>query len=639
MISVVTYSLTFILSLCFVVFFIARRKISSFRSNVFVALIINIVSTTFVALISDYIEQYYVAKGAFFVVQYTAQWFYFFLHAMLAPLYCLYLMAINRSTLTLTKLKGIILLIPFVLTEILVIVTPFTNAIFKYDELSNFIRGDLEIVFYVVAALYMALGVSEIIRCSEILSKKHIFTLWYFFVFILAGVIVQALVPLFKVELFCENIALLGMMFSIESEEGLLDPTTRAYNRRGFVAENKRLLEIERDYAVITISILNLKLFRRLYGYQILSEIMNEVVDFVHGVAKRNPVYRTTSNNIAIICNNYTEDSLKSIVDTIEKKFTEKFTYYDAKIDFNVNISVIKVPQDFSDSEMILHIAENYISQETVGVKVFDSEYFAPIIRESAIEQALKEAITKKRFMVYFQPIWGVEKQKYVSAEALVRLVDPKLGFIPPDEFIPVAEKCALISDIGFIVYEKVCQAMATEEFKKLGLDYVEVNLSLHQMVTENFVSRILDIMEKYKITSDMINLEITESASYGLLQQRLDVMDDLTKCGFKCSLDDYGTGYSNLSFVANMDFVNIKSDKALLWDAFKNEKSMIILTETLQMIRKLKRNVIQEGVETKEQLDCVIAAGANYIQGYYFSRPLPVDEFIEATAKMNGVT
>jgi len=143
--------------------------------------------------------------------------------------------------------------------------------------------------------------------------------------------------------------------------------------------------------------------------------------------------------------------------------------------------------------------------------------------------------------------------------------------------------------------------------------------------------------MEKYRIDPEQINLEITETASSSVAFSPVGAVKELKEDGFTFSLDDYGTGYSNLTYIIGMDFKNIKSDKNLLWDSMKNENSRMLLGDTIRMLRRLGVNVIQEGVETKEQLDFVLDAGANYIQGFYFSKPLNQDAFVDYVERFAG--
>ena len=142
--------------------------------------------------------------------------------------------------------------------------------------------------------------------------------------------------------------------------------------------------------------------------------------------------------------------------------------------------------------------------------------------------------------------------------------------------------------------------------------------------------------MKQYNVTSDQINLEITETASLSAASTVSASINELKNAGFRFSLDDYGTGYSNLTYVIDMDFLNIKSDKGLLWASDNDVNSRHLLMDSIRMMRRLGMNVIQEGVETSEQLDLVLDAGANLIQGYYFSKPLMEKEFVDFVRKFN---
>ncbi|MBQ8913031.1 MAG: EAL domain-containing protein, partial [Lachnospiraceae bacterium] len=279
---------------------------------------------------------------------------------------------------------------------------------------------------------------------------------------------------------------------------------------------------------------------------------------------------------------------------------------------------------------LLTELTESNSDIETPGVRVFRGDELDSFKRKAQVEEALKKALEEDTFQVYYQPIWNAEKNRMESAEALIRLTDSELGFISPEEFIPIAEQSGLITEIGLYVFEKVCQFITKERTKALGLKYIEVNLSIFQLLVGNTLEHFLEIMKRYGVTSDQINLEITETGSLATSNTMISAINEMQEWGFKFSLDDYGTGYSNLSYIMSMDFLNIKSDKGLLWDADTRESSSIMLTDTIKTIRRLGMNVIQEGVETKEQLDLVVGAGANLIQGYYFSKPLPEEAFYD---------
>ena len=170
---------------------------------------------------------------------------------------------------------------------------------------------------------------------------------------------------------------------------------------------------------------------------------------------------------------------------------------------------------------------------------------------------------------------------------------------------------------------------MKAENFHKLGLESVEINLSVHQFIYDDLVERFEAIRKKYDIPADVINLEITESASTRDTPIVEQTMKKLRELGYTFSLDDFGTGYSSLLQFISGSYKNVKMDKSLLWDSDHNEISAKLLDSLTHVIRSLGCNVVQEGVETKEQLKRTEDSGGNLIQGYFFSKPLPEKEFV----------
>ena len=230
---------------------------------------------------------------------------------------------------------------------------------------------------------------------------------------------------------------------------------------------------------------------------------------------------------------------------------------------------------------------------------------------------------------MWYQPIWSVEKKKTIAAEALLRIDSEEFRRVSPEEYIPIAEKCGIIREIGLFVFEDVCRFLKTAYQRELGLKYIELNLSVHQFVYDDLVERFETIRKKYDIPAEAINLEITESASTGDTPVVRQTMNELRNLGYTFSLDDFGTGYSNLMQFISSTYKNVKMDKQLLWDSEKNEITAKLLDSMIQLLRSIGCDVVQEGVETEEQLKRTEESGGNLIQGYYFSRPMPEYDFV----------
>jgi EAL domain-containing protein (putative c-di-GMP-specific phosphodiesterase class I) len=244
------------------------------------------------------------------------------------------------------------------------------------------------------------------------------------------------------------------------------------------------------------------------------------------------------------------------------------------------------------------------------------------------LDGIIESALAEHKFMVYYQPIYSVKEKRFNSAEALVRLYDDKYGFISPEIFIRAAERSGAIHKIGAFVLEEVCRFIASEEFQGLGLEYIEVNLSVVQCIQSGLAGEVMDTLRRYDVSPDKINLEITETAisySQNILMENLDA---LTQAGIKFSLDDFGTGYSNVRRIASLPFHLIKLDKTFT-DAEHNPKLLIVLKNTIRMIKDMNMEIVVEGIENRKLVEQFAALECEYIQGYYYSKPIPRDEFV----------
>ena len=258
------------------------------------------------------------------------------------------------------------------------------------------------------------------------------------------------------------------------------------------------------------------------------------------------------------------------------------------------------------------------------------------IERRMAIEQAIVERIKKESFEVHYQPIVDAKEKCVVSLEALARLDVPKYGYVSPEEFIKIAEKNGTIVQIGKLVIEEVCRFINEENLIEKGIKYVEVNLSVVQCMREKLYKDIYGILEKYHIPPEMINLEITESAAAYSEARLLRNMARLSMKGLTFSLDDYGSGYSNIGYLVDMPFTIVKIDKYINWGAMKKSDTRSILENAIKMFKDINKLIVAEGIENQEMADMVTRLGADFIQGYYYSKPVKKDMVTDVLERLN---
>lgn len=253
------------------------------------------------------------------------------------------------------------------------------------------------------------------------------------------------------------------------------------------------------------------------------------------------------------------------------------------------------------------------------------------------IHEEMVSALADDRVETFLQPIYSVAEKSFVSAEALVRIRNRDGKYMLPGKFIPAAERSGLIEQIGERVFEQVCSTIKSKDLISLGVQYVEVNLSVVQCENRALAQRYSGIIKQHGIPPEAINLEITESGSIKQRSVLLENMEELRSFGCSFSLDDFGTGESNLDYIVNMPVDIVKFDRSMTSAFFTNERARVMLETVIVMIKRMGLKIVAEGVEEKEQLDALSALGVDYIQGFYFSKPLPVDEFTEFIKKNRG--
>ena len=279
-----------------------------------------------------------------------------------------------------------------------------------------------------------------------------------------------------------------------------------------------------------------------------------------------------------------------------------------------------------------LHI---YLESEQ-EVTVADEEMVRKLRDQNRIKKLIDEALKEDRVEVFYQPFYNVKKACFDEAEALVRIRLENGEIVPPGVFIPLAEETGQIIPLGIRVFEKVCNFLSVGEAEKYGLKQIGINVSAAQFDHENPAGFVMKHTDKYRINPDRINLEITETAAAQNREVMLSNMDKLIENGITFSLDDFGTGRSNIDYFVNMPVKFIKFDYTFTREFFSNEKIKHVLTGMVDILHKMEMGVVAEGIETEEQVKVMKEMGVEYIQGFYYSRPVPEAEFISFLKEHN---
>ncbi len=307
----------------------------------------------------------------------------------------------------------------------------------------------------------------------------------------------------------------------------------------------------------------------------------------------------------------------------------------DQVINISVSMGYCLFPTADTDKEDVLkhaNIALKAAKKEGGRqVKGFHPEQMAQRIRRFSIENGLKQAIKQHEFQMYYQPQFNADG-RLIAAEALIRWPSASFGWISPELFVPIAEECGLIAEIGKWILETVCQQIKQWEERGLlgqqGLQQVAVNVSARQFYRANFLQELEKIIAKSAIQPQVLELEMTESCLIQHVDHVLAVFDQLQQMGIQLALDDFGTGYSSLSYLRDFQPDKLKIDQSFVRNSLENEKDAKIVRAIIAMAKSLNITVLAEGVESRQHFDFLIQQGCQQFQGYYFGKAMLAQDF-----------
>ena len=599
-------------------------RISKERATI-TFLLVNIFLTGIVSIVKSYFSS--ADPRVYEIVSKMESFAYFMLHNLLAPAFALYIFLITGEAKNKGRRFYFFFFLPVVLAEILVILTPFFDIVYRYeivDGVATYYRSWGVWIMYAVGVGYFAFPVVALIKTWKILNNKYMFGFQLFLFMVVLGIVIQALYSKLQIEAVLEAIGLAGLIISVDSNEGLYDSTTKIPNRDKYKININLYHRFGYHYSIINIRILNLFYYDNILLSDDKDSMMRRITKKLFSIAPHAEIYKYDRSTFVVLIPG--KEDQKDIFTQITRFFSRTMYVSGVSVDFKTVVSYAKAPKEIKFPEAHFRLAE-YVPSNQKRMTLLRGDSLEFLRKNIWIQEAVQRAIKNKTFMIHYQPIWDVDQQRIVSFEALCRLKDAELGLIPPTDFIKIAEETGNIIELGDVIIERVCHDISEYHFEKAGIKYVEVNLSLFQLMSQDIVGKLKRIVEANRIKPSMLNLEITETSSVLDVSDFKYVINELLNAGFTLSLDDYGTAYSNITNAISTNYLNIKIDSSILWKAKDDKNTLKLLETTIKTFRSFGSNIVQEGVESKEQYDIVTSAGANLIQGFYISKPLPVNE------------
>ena len=500
-------------------------------------------------------------------------------------------------------------------------------------ERSIFLRPEWGTILLVIpACLFLLIGMIQGIFLSRSVSRTQLGAMRVIVLMSLVSIVSLYYFETFPVYGFLLSLIPLFAEFTLEGRGMLVDQETGLRSRHACHTSVVTRLDQKRPFRLILILLPNLG--------AVLSELddstRERVMEKIAGVMKRStemPVFRVREEMFAVLQDDRDEGETQELMISLRTNLGSAANTDGKKRHISVYMCVVDLPKQvktLDDLETVAELLEEksrHLSEGTISIEALG------MAREQELRaeiHALAQALNENRLEVWYQPIRNMKTGKFDCAEALVRMKDGKGGYIRPDQFIPAAEKSGLIRRVGLVVISSVCEFLAEKERKELGIEYIEVNLSVEDAIQEWMPRELQRVMDQYHTDPASLNVEVTETASDAaseLILRNMEIVHD--EMNVSLSLDDFGTGYSNISRLLSMPVDIIKFDRAMLLKAFESENGRIIFERIAGMVHSIGKKIVSEGVETKEQMEFVHSLGIEYIQGFYYARPMPKDQYI----------
>lgn len=408
------------------------------------------------------------------------------------------------------------------------------------------------------------------------------------------------------------------------------DRLTGLYSKEFFCQKVKeRLLEDpEQDYCIVCSNIENFKLVNDIFGTQEGDRILQEIAAIAQKmVGSTGFCSRFTADRFLCFQKRELEQQDRMNFGNIEgqepsaalKSVVMRWGIYE--------ITDRTIPVEQMCDRALLAV-DSIKGQYNQFFAVYDDSLRCKLLREKAVTDAIEAALSEDQFVIYYQPKYSINDEYMAGAEALVRWIHPEWGFMSPGEFIPLFEKNGCISRLDQYVWEKVCGKL--RDWKKAGYKLlpVSVNVSRADVYQLDLVDVLVGLTKKYGVDPKYLHLEITESTYAENPNHIISTVDQLREQGFVVEMDDFGSGYSSLNMLSQIELDILKLDMKFIQHELEKPVERSILNDIISMAHRLYLGVVAEGVETREQMERLQAVGCDFVQGYFLAKPMPLPEF-----------
>ncbi|MCX4356049.1 MAG: EAL domain-containing protein [Oscillospiraceae bacterium] len=441
-------------------------------------------------------------------------------------------------------------------------------------------------------------------------------------------------------------LALFVVLTTIKSRRlAEIDTLTGGRTKRRYFIDSEKVVRKSNpdNWAVIVFDIDKFKFINDRLGYEEGNRMLERLYKTISDHLEPYEIYaRISDDNFACTVKNGSDSDLENRLNNIFAEFDRRNSLF---VSYPVLFSagVCRLGQCVDRYDMVdfnVAIDRCNIAKKTIkgrhsnAIAFYDGKMHDNALREKDFENVMPTALKEHEFMCYIQPKYGTNSRHIEGGEALIRWNSKEFGFVFPDQFIPISEKNGFVVELDFFILEEVCKAMRRWIDKGITPVVISVNQSRMHLNNDDYIWRLREIVDKYGIPYEYIELELTESVFTENADLMLKIMQKLHDIGFKLSIDDFGSGYSSLNMLKDIPADVVKIDREFFNGTVNSQKGRAVISTVVDLAKNLDMQVISEGVETVEQVDFLQDIECHMVQGYFFAKPMPIKEFEELWTK-----
>ena len=503
---------------------------------------------------------------------------------------------------------------------------------FYFNENGQLTKGFLHDVLYLYLAFFVLIIAYFTARYGKTAEEEIRRTIWRFLSIETGCLVIQILTGRILLTGFGVAAGLWLIYLTLNNPGDYTDSMTGLFDKQYFDKWIREKIYRKDSFHLLAVDACNIKQINKIYGTSAGDQVLIQLARGIQEITGSLQVFRITGNSFLAVLDSLSD--YEKDRDEIREFLKKPFCIGKESVVLHAAICGIMNAEKLEKEDTLLAYIEymSSLSQKTDDTVLIqsDSKILEGFRYEQEVEHFLRKAVEEDLFEVYYQPVYSIKNQRFITLEALSRLKHPTMGMIPPDVFIGIAEKQGLISEVGKLQLRRVCRFIKEHEYIMQNIWNVKFNLSPSELLKPGYSHVLIGIIQEYGLDPAYFQFEITETVATEYSESFCTAIDDFAEAGIHMCLDDFGSGYANLNAVLRIPFSAVKMDRSLLTGICTDKQAALFYHSIVMIMQHMGYKVIAEGAETEEEVKLLEKWGVDMIQGYYFSRPLNKKDLLE---------